>query len=52
MGVGFCVVSSKANTDNIIGVFEKHKMRCNAVGRIEKGRGEVIARIDGRRETL
>lgn len=52
MGVGFCVVSSKANTDDIIGVFEKHKMRCNAVGKIEKGRGEVIARIDGRKETL
>ena len=52
MGVGFCVVSSKASTDDIIGVFEKHKMRCNAVGKIEKGRGEVTARIDGRRETL
>ena len=52
MGVGFCVVSSKASTDDIIGVFEKHKMRCNAVGKIEKGQGEVTARIDGRRETL
>ena len=52
MGVGFCVVSSKASTDDIIGVFEKHKMRCNAVGKIEKGRGEVTTRIDGRRETL
>ena len=52
MGVGFCVVSSKASTDDIISVFEKHKMRCNAVGKIEKGRGEVSARIDGRWETL
>lgn len=52
MGVGFCVVASKASTDDIIGVFEKHKMRCKAVGKIEKGRGEVIARLDGRKETL
>ena len=52
MGVGFCVVAPKAGTDDIIGVFEKHKIRCNAVGKIEKGTGEVIARIDGRNETL
>ena len=52
MGVGFCVVASKASTDDIIGVFGKHKMRCKAVGKIEKGRGEVIARLDGRMETL
>jgi phosphoribosylformylglycinamidine cyclo-ligase len=52
MGIGFCVVASKASTDDIIGVFGKHKMRCKAVGMIEKGRGEVIARLDGRKETL
>jgi phosphoribosylformylglycinamidine cyclo-ligase len=52
MGVGFCVVASKASTDDIIGAFEKHKMRCEPVGRVERGRGEVIARINGRKETL
>jgi phosphoribosylformylglycinamidine cyclo-ligase len=52
MGVGFCIVASKASTDDIIGIFEKHKIRCKAVGRIEKGMGEVTARIDGRYETL
>ena len=52
MGVGFCVVASKASMDDIINVFDKHKMRCEAVGKIEKGGGEVIARIDGRKETL
>ncbi len=52
MGVGFCVVASKVSTDDIISVFEKHKMRCEAVGKIEKGKGEVTARIDGRKETL
>jgi phosphoribosylformylglycinamidine cyclo-ligase len=52
MGVGFCVVASKASIDDIINVFNKHKMRCEAVGKIEKGAGEVIARIDGKRETI
>jgi phosphoribosylformylglycinamidine cyclo-ligase len=52
MGIGFCVVASKTSTDDIIGVFEKHKMHCEAVGKIEKGRGEVTAIIDGRKETL
>jgi phosphoribosylformylglycinamidine cyclo-ligase len=52
MGVGFCVVASKASTDDIIGIFGKHKMHCKAVGKIEKGRGEVIARLDDRMETL
>ena len=52
MGVGFCLVAPKASTDYIISVFEKYKMHCDTVGRVEKGRGEVIARIDGKREKL
>jgi phosphoribosylformylglycinamidine cyclo-ligase len=52
MGVGFCVVAPKASADDIIGVFAKYKMRCKAVGRVEKGRGEVAARIDGKMEAL
>jgi phosphoribosylformylglycinamidine cyclo-ligase len=52
MGIGFCVVASKASTDDIISIFEKHRMRCKTVGKIEKGMGEVTARIDGRKEML
>ena len=52
MGVGFCVIAPKASADGIISVFAKYRMRCNQVGRIEKGRGEVIAKIDGIRQTL
>jgi len=52
MGVGFCLIAPKASTDDVISVFGKHKMRCKAVGKIEKGRGEVIARLNGRMETL
>jgi phosphoribosylformylglycinamidine cyclo-ligase len=52
MGVGFCVIAPKASADGIISVFAKYRMRCNQVGRIEKGRGEVIAKIDGIRQAL
>jgi phosphoribosylformylglycinamidine cyclo-ligase len=52
MGIGFCVVAPKSSTDDIIGTFAKYKMRCKTVGRIEKGRGEVAARIDGKKEAL
>jgi phosphoribosylformylglycinamidine cyclo-ligase len=52
MGVGFCLIAPKSRTDDVISVFEKHKMHCEAVGKIEKGSGEVTARIDGREETL
>src|SRR5688572_28874881 len=49
MGVGFCIIAPKASADDIIGVFAKYKMSCKAIGRIEKGRGEVAATIDGRK---
>ena len=52
MGIGFCLITSKACTDDIVSVFGKHKMRCEVVGKIEKGSGEVIARLDSRKEIL
>jgi len=52
MGIGFCLITSNRSTEDIISVFEKYKMRCKIVGKIEKGNGEVIAKLDGRKETL
>jgi phosphoribosylformylglycinamidine cyclo-ligase len=52
MGVGFCIIAPKAGADDIVSVFAKYKMRCKAVGRVEKGRGEVTARIDDKKEAL
>jgi phosphoribosylformylglycinamidine cyclo-ligase len=52
MGIGFCLVAPEASTNDIINIFEKHKMRCEVVGKIEKGAGEVAARIDGRNGIL
>jgi phosphoribosylaminoimidazole (AIR) synthetase len=52
MGIGFCVISPKKSADDIVGIFAKYKMHCKAIGRIEKGRGEVGARIEGKKEQL
>ena len=52
MGVGFCVIASKPSINDVIRVFEKHKMCCKPVGKIEKGSGEVTIRIDDKSQTL
>jgi phosphoribosylformylglycinamidine cyclo-ligase len=52
MGIGFCVISPKKSADDIVGIFAKYKMHCKAIGTIEKGRGEVGARIEGKKEQL
>lgn len=52
MGIGFCVIAPKASSEKILSVFAKYKMQCARIGSIEKGRGEVIARLGGKRETL
>lgn len=52
MGIGFCIVAPKAATEEIIGIFSKHRMRCENIGRVEKGAGEVVAIINGKKETL
>jgi phosphoribosylformylglycinamidine cyclo-ligase len=52
MGIGYCVIAPKADADDVVTIFAKYKMRCRAIGRIEKGRGEVAAMIDGKKKTL
>jgi phosphoribosylformylglycinamidine cyclo-ligase len=52
MGIGFCVVAPKKSADDIVGIFAKYKMHCKAIGMIEKGKGEVGARIEGKKEQL
>jgi phosphoribosylformylglycinamidine cyclo-ligase len=52
MGIGLCVIAPRANSDGIIEVFKKYRMRCRPVGIIAKGSGEVIAKIDGKNEVL
>ena len=52
MGIGFCIIVPKASADGVVHVFEKDNMRCKPIGKIQNGRGEVIAKIDGNKETL
>jgi len=52
MGIGFCVIAPRTSVDDTISIFAKYKMRCREIGRIEKGRGEVMATIDGRKDVL
>jgi phosphoribosylformylglycinamidine cyclo-ligase len=52
MGIGFCVVCPKAAAEKVISIFEQSGMHCRFVGRIEKGAGEVVAKINGRRERI
>jgi phosphoribosylformylglycinamidine cyclo-ligase len=52
MGIGFCIIASSASTDEVIHIFKKHNMRCKQIGKIQRGRGEVVAKIDGNKEAL
>jgi phosphoribosylformylglycinamidine cyclo-ligase len=52
MGIGFCVIAPKKSADDIVGIFSKYKMHCKAIGMIEKGKGEVGARIEGKKVQL
>ncbi|MGI0024641.1 MAG: phosphoribosylformylglycinamidine cyclo-ligase [Nitrososphaera sp.] len=52
MGIGFCIICPRPSAESIIRIFAKHGMRCTNIGSIQKGRGEVVARIGGKKETL
>ena len=42
MGVGFCVVASKNDTQNIITICRKHNMRASEIGHISERRGVYL----------
>ena len=53
MGIGFCIIIPKNSVDAIIGIFEKHGMKCMQIGRVDqRGKGEVIAHLEGKNEEL
>jgi len=52
MGIGLCVIAPKASVESIIASFKEYGMRCRPIGVIEKGSGEVVAKIDGNKEVL
>lgn len=52
MGIGFCIIAPKTSADSIMDIFEKYKMHCLQIGRIDYGNGEVTAKIVGQKEIL
>lgn len=53
MGIGFCAIVPQHSIDTLIRIFHKHKMNSIQIGTVDqKGKGEVIARLDGRNQEL
>jgi phosphoribosylformylglycinamidine cyclo-ligase len=53
MGIGFCIIIPKNSVDQIMAIVEKHRMKCMQIGIVDqRGKGEVIAQLDGRNVEL
>jgi phosphoribosylformylglycinamidine cyclo-ligase len=53
MGIGFCVILPSRSVDKVFSIFEKYRMKCIQIGTVDdKGKGDVIARLDGRNKVL
>jgi phosphoribosylformylglycinamidine cyclo-ligase len=53
MGIGFCVVLPSSSVDRVFRTFEKYKMRCIEIGKVDdKGKGNVIVRLDDKNKVL
>ncbi|MGB6527626.1 MAG: phosphoribosylformylglycinamidine cyclo-ligase [Candidatus Nitrosopolaris sp.] len=53
MGIGFCVILPSSSVDRVFRIFEKYRMRCIEIGIVDdKGKGNVIARLDGKNNVL
>jgi phosphoribosylformylglycinamidine cyclo-ligase len=53
MGIGFCLILPRGSVDRVFRAFEKYKMRCIEIGKVdEKGKGNVIVRLDDKNKAL
>ncbi len=53
MGIGFSIIIPKNSVDRIMTIVEKHRMKCMQIGIVDqRGKGEVIAQLDGRNVEL
>ncbi|HEY9387730.1 MAG TPA: phosphoribosylformylglycinamidine cyclo-ligase [Nitrososphaeraceae archaeon] len=53
MGIGFCVIAPKESIDAVIKLFNQYQMQCCEIGIVdEKGKGQVVATLNGKQETL
>lgn len=52
MGIGLCLICPPGSAEAVRRIFSKHRMHSAIIGRVEKGSGEVIASIGGKRQVL
>ncbi|HEX6379271.1 MAG TPA: AIR synthase-related protein, partial [Nitrososphaeraceae archaeon] len=52
MGIGFCIIVSKTDLDNVGKILEKYKVKYHQIGHITKGNGAVSVERDGRKYVL
>jgi phosphoribosylformylglycinamidine cyclo-ligase len=52
MGIGLCLICPASSGEAMRRIFSKHRMRSTILGRVEKGSGEVVANIGGKRQLL
>ena len=53
MGIGFCIILSKANVEKTISIIEKNKMKVYQIGEVEsKGNGNIIGKVDNKKYIL
>jgi phosphoribosylformylglycinamidine cyclo-ligase len=53
MGIGFCVIVPRNSVDKVFSIFEKYRMNCIQIGKVDnKGRGNVVIRLNGRNKVL
>ncbi len=52
MGIGLCLICPASSADAARRIFSKYRMHGTIIGRVEKGSGEVVANIGGKRQVL
>lgn len=49
MGIGLCIILSKANVDKTISIIEKYNMKVRQIGQVDsKGNGNVIGKVENK----
>ena len=50
MGIGLCMILSKANVDKTISIIEKYNMNVHKIGEVDsKGNGNVIGKVENKK---
>ena len=50
MGIGLCMILSKANVDKTISIIEKYNIKVRKIGEVDsKGNGNVIGKVENKK---